>query len=221
MGTGLGGSIPQFNGGTMASVINNLYYSNRENALLKDKTFKPGYGVVKAGTLMAAVTADNELVPYTPDTVSTADQGRAFLLRDVSAATTLYVALEDSYRFAVGDTVVVGTSVPAYTDGGLITAIDRTTYPTQATITVTNAITATVANSAHLKIKAGSSGKFCTAYCVCDSDVFTGVGESAAGAVAPVILSNAIVYKNSVNNYDSTAASAMSLVVDGAHIVIK
>jgi len=221
MGTGLGGSTPQMNPGLMASVINELYYSNREAALLKDKVFKKGYGTVVAGTLMAAVTADAELVPYIPTTVSLSDQGRAFLLRDASAATTLYVAMEDSYRFTVGDDVIVGTSVPAYTDAGLITAIDRTTYPTQAVITVTNAVTATVANSAHLYIQAGASGKYCTAYCICDSDVYTGTGSDALGAIAPVIMSNAIVYKNAVSNYDAAAASAMSLVVDGAHIIVK
>lgn len=220
MVTGLGGSTPQMNQGGMLPGQKALFHSPREIALIKDKTIKPGFGVIKAGTVMATEVADGMLVPCAPTTVALTDASRVFLTQSVSG-TACYVPLAQSYRFVVGDEIVVADSDPTYTDGGAITAIDRTTYPNVAEITYTNTATATLAKSAHIYHKAGASGKFSTATFICDQDVFTGEGEDAAGANTSVVISNAILYLGALIGYDAAAASALGGSTDGAHVILK
>lgn len=223
---GFGGSTPQFQQGGMVPGAKALFFSLREIALIKSKTIKPGFGVVYSGTVMATTTADNELVPYVPDTVAVTDQGRSFVTADIAiAATVVRVLLADSYRFAVGDTVIVADNTPTYVDCGAITAIDRTTYAGQAAITVTTSPTPTVgmtvADMVHMYHKAGTAGKFCTASFIGDQDVFTGEGSTALGANTSVVISNAILYAAALVGYDATAATALGAVADGNHIILK
>lgn len=221
MAVGLGGSTPQMNQGGMLPGQKALFHSLREIALIKDKTIKAGFGVVKAGTVMAVDTLSGDLVPCAPTAVAVDDTQRVFLNASVTAAAIVFVPLEQSYRFAVGDVVIIGDNVPAYTDGGAITAIDRTTYAGQAEITFTNNATATLANQAYIYHKAGAAGKFSDAKWINDQDVFTGEGEDAQGANTSVVISNAILYAGALIGYDAAAATALGTVDDGAHVILK
>lgn len=221
MNPGLGGSTPQYNAGGMQPGQKALFHSLREIALIKDKTIRAGFGVVKAGTVMAVDTITGDLVPCAPTAVTIDDTQRVFLTASVSAAAIVYVPLAQSYRFAVADVVVIGDDVPAYTDGGAITAIDRTTYANMAEITFTNVATATIANNAHIYHKAGAAGKFSDAVWINDQDVFTGEGADAAGANTSVVISNAILYSAALIGYDAAAATALSSTSDGEHVILK
>lgn len=217
---GLGGSTPQFNTHGRVPGAKALFFSLREQALIKDKTIKPGYGMLTAGTIMATETG-GDLVPYCPVSVDYEDKGRAFLLQDVAAAAVLYMSIDDSWRFAVGDTLIVTDSAGTTTDGGAITAIDRDTYPNMATVTVTNNITATTANKASAHLDAGTAGNHSDATWILDQDVFTGTGEEAKGANASVVISNAILYLSALVGYDATAATSLGMVTDGPHVILK
>lgn len=221
MAVGQGGSTAQFNTGGMVPGVKALFHSPREIALIKDKTIKPGFGVVKAGTVMAVDTLSGDLVPCANTLVTQADAGRVYLAGSVTAAAIVLVPLAQSYRFAVGDVVVIGDNVPAYTDGGAITAIDRETYPGLAEITFTNNATATMANEANIYHKAGAAGKYSDAVWINDQDVFTGDDAQAAGANTSVVISNAVLYLNALIGYDAAAATALGGVTDGAHVILK
>lgn len=221
MAVGLGGSTPQMNQGGMLPGQKALFHSLREIALIKDKTVRAGFGVVKAGTIMAVDTISGDLVPCAPTAVAIDDTQRVFLTQSVTAAAIVYVPLEQSYRFAVGDVVIIGDDTPTYTDGGAITAIDRTTYANVAEITFTNNATAAVADNANIYHKAGSSGKYSDAVWINDQDVFTGEGEDAKGANTSVVISNAILYAGALIGYDAAAATALSTTDDGAHVILK
>ena len=218
---GLGGSTPQYNAGGMLPGQKALFHSLRDIALIKDKTVRAGFGVVKAGTVMAVDTTSGDLVPCAPTAVSIDDTQRVFLLAGVTAAAIVYVDKVKSYRFAVGDTIIVADDTPTYTDGGAITAIDRDSYTDMAEITFTNNATAAIADNAHIYHKAGTSGKYSTAVWINDQDVFTGEGEDAAGANTSVVISNAILYAGALIGYDAAAATALGTVDDGAHVILK
>ena len=224
MTVGMGGSSPQFRIGGRTIGPPPFYKSERDFALILDKTIKKGYGILPAGTILCEAVGDSNgsLVPYCPTAVAATDVGRAFLVADASS-TDLYTTIKDSYRFEVGDNVVGCDDTPNYTDLGAITAIDRTTHPNMAKITVTNALTATVADMANIYIKGGASGKFSDAKYILDSYVFTGDGEgdTPVGANAPVVVSNAILYKNMLPNLDTAAQTSLGATVDGKYVILK
>lgn len=91
-----------------------LYYSDPNAALKVPITIQAGYGQISMGTVLAknisAAGNENKLVPYNPTTVTGAEDapGRAYLVQSSGAtATDLYVTLDDSYKFAVGDDVII------------------------------------------------------------------------------------------------------------------
>ena len=180
-----------------------------------------------SGTVMATETVNGDLVPYAPAVASATDQARAFLTSDVSAAaTTLKVPIADSYKFAVGDEIVMhepDAGTPTYDDCGAITAIDVTTYPGIAEITFTNALAnpGTVANGANIYHKTAAASPYSAASFICDQDVFTGSEDTAMGANTSVVISNAILYKSALVGYDSAAATALGIVEDGNHAILK
>lgn len=220
-----------------------LYRSNRDIALLKDKTLGPGYGLLPAGTLLAenksAAGNTGLLVPYIMDDSTNVNDeqqcGVSWLVTDyVSGATDLYVTLSDSYRFKVGDDIIFGYNNSGSwgaTNGGAITAIDRTTYPNRAKISFTTGVSSasyTTANYAGCWVEASAtdSGKRSTAAYILDMDVDTGTGDDegrdAKGAVAPVLLSNAILNKGAICNYDTQGAvTDLGGVADGNDLIIK
>lgn len=215
------GSTPQFGQSGLTPGPKAVYHSNPDIALIKDKTIKAGFGAIAAGTIMAIETVNNQLVPCAPTAVDVLDNARVFLTATVTAAAIVFVPLDKSYRFAVGDEVVIADNVPAYTDGGAITAIDRDTYPGLAEITFTNVATATMANQANIYHKAGTATKLSLAAWICDQAVMTGEGVDALGANTSVVISNAMLYKSALVGYDAAAATALGMVEDGVHVILK
>lgn len=231
---GIGGDIPQMVRNPEGAGIKRLFFSQRDIALIKDKTCQAGYGVLKAGTVVACNASSGsanlgKLVPYvpvydTPVTFGTDSAiGAARMVADGSSG-HVYVSLEDSYKFAVGDEIVFeNASGEGPVDCGHISAIDRTTSTIWADITTEayTATNATVAKTAYVYVKSATSDPWSTAKFILDKDVNTGVGEEAQGALASVVISNAIVYTNSLVNMTAAAISALSAVQDGQHTIIK
>jgi hypothetical protein len=129
-----------------------LYYSDHLAALRFPVALQAGYGIVEAGQALAknlsAAGNKGKLLPYAPTTfVASIDPARAYLVADSGAtATELYVSMDDSYKFAVGDDVIINDNVTAAENLGAITAIDRTTESHRAKITVTTAVGGTSFN---------------------------------------------------------------------------
>jgi hypothetical protein len=230
---GLGGSIPQVVNNPEGAGIKKLFFSKRDIALIKDKTLAAGYGVLKAGTVLSKNTsaAGNAglLVPYVPVYGSQvaalntdAALGLAAMVANGSSG-HVYVSLNDSYKFVVGDQLYYqNTSGDGLVDCGVITAIDRTTSGIMADITCGAyvATNATVAKHAYVYVVSGSTPFSIAAY-ILDKDVDTGVGEDAVGALASVVISNAILYTTSLINCTAAAITSLGAVSDGQHIILK
>jgi hypothetical protein len=228
---GIGGSMPQMVRNAEQPGIKRLYFSQREIALIKDKTISAGYGVLKAGTILAtnlsAAGNKGQLVPYVPvfgkqvlgtDTA----KGIATLVQD-GVSGNFKVSVVDSYKFVVGDDLVVqNTTGDALTNIGAISAIDRTGDSRWVSITVPayTATNMTVAKGSYIFVEAGTT-PFSLATFMLDKDVDTGTGEEAVGALAPILISNAIVYSGSLVNATSEALTSLGAVQDGPHTIIK
>ncbi len=210
-----------------------IWYSRPEQALLKEITLQAGYGILRAGTPLAknasAAGGVYKYVPYaqtTPDSSDTS-QKSAFLVQDASG-TTLYVTMADSYKFSVGDDIILYDSDTKTTSAenlGAITEIDRTTYQHMAVITVTETVssTFTVANSAAIHVECGADNTNGYSDCagILATSVDTGTGENAKGAVASIILSNAILYEGMCEGIDAAAKTDISASSSGNLLVIK
>ena len=226
---GLGGSTPQMNRLPEVAGSKALFHSVRDIAIILDKTAKAGYGVIKQGTLCGVNSVDGKLVPYpTTDPTHSLTSGRAFIVTDLVNATKLvYVTVADSYKFAVGDSLIIDRNNATAQDPldlGAITAIDRTTAVNRATITVTTNITGanhTVANSASCYVKTDASTPWTKVIYVVDQDIDTGTGSDAKGANTSVVLSNAALYKFALTNYDAAALADLGGVVDGRLVILK
>lgn len=226
MPTGLGGSMPQLTRSGETPGSKALFHSIRDIALIKDKTVQGGYGALKSGTIMATNFVSGDLVPYTPAAFGIGDVSRAYLVTSfLTGADICYVTIGDSYKFAVGDSIVIANNVPLIDDsGGLILAIDRTSESHRAKITFTSVIavaTFTTALAACVYVKAGSASPFSIATFILDQDIFTGEGETALGANTSVVISNAILYTGSLVNFDSAAGTSLGTVSDGNHTILK
>lgn len=204
-----------------------LFYSNPEACLLLPVTLQAGYGVLKQGTAISkndsAAGNVGKYIPYDPTATITGDEdapGRAYLVQDSgTTATELYVTMNDSYKFKVGDDVIIIDDDTAAENLGAITAIDRTTVTHRAKITVTAATggtSFTVADFAYITVEG---------YDTCDGillqSVDTGTGADAQGALATMLLSNAILYNGMLTNVDSNARTDLSASVHGQYLVIK
>ena len=223
------GSTPQYNSGLPVPGQKRLYHSDPEFALIKDKTIQPGFGILTVGTVMATNAISGDLLPYVTDTHTDDGVGRAYGVADVASATNeFFCTIEDAFKFTIGDGLVLvrdNAGAADYHDGGAITAIDTTTETHRAKITFTTAIAAvttfSTANKVNAYTKTDAAGKFSKATWILDQDVDTGTGEKALGANCSVVISNAMLYKSSMVGYDSTAATAMSIIEDGQHLILK
>ena len=202
-----------------------LYWSEPEAALKIPITIAPGYGVLKMGQAIARNTSaagnGGLYVPYIEvdnfDGTEIA-AGRTYILVDGADNTTVVVRKEDSYRFVVGDNLFVIDRNTAAEDLGAITAIDRTSHPTRATITTTanNPSSMTVSEFAYVYV-AGAGA--CVG--IQEKSVTAGEGRTAAGANSVMIVSNAIVYKGMLVNLDNTARTAIGATHVGQFTIIK
>lgn len=225
---GLGGDIPQMNRMPEGRGSKPLFHSERDKSLIIDKTVLPGFGVLRIGTMMAKSVTTGFLVPYITTDHKDANIGRSYLISDaINTESTCRIRLEDSYKMAVGESLILvndNSGSPVYHDGGAIVSIDRTSSPVFATVTFTNALavaTFTVARSANCYIKSGTSGKYSTCTYVLDKDLDVGAGPYAKGGLTSVVLSNAILYLASLINYDAAAKNDLGAIEDGRFLILK
>jgi hypothetical protein len=211
-----------------------LYYSEPMAALKVPVTLQAGYGLLKIGTILAknlsAGVAGNKdkLVPYNPTTFTGAENhpGRAYLVADSgTTASVLYVSQDDSWKFKVGDDVIINDDTTTAENLGAITAIDRTTDLSRAAITVTTATggtSFTAARKAYLAIEAGdATNSYSDAVGILEKSVDTGTGVNAKGAVATLILGNCVVYEGLITNLDAAAKTDLSGTSFGQYMYIR
>ena len=230
--TGIRSSVPQMNRYPEGPGIKALFHSVRDIALILDKTVSAGYGYLKAGTVMATNISTGsgggygKLVPFVPlsgDVVLGGVSAIGISPVVLSSITDhVYVSLDDAYKYEVGDFLWADNdSDEGPISGGVISAIDVTTSTIYADITVAalTATNVTIAKKAYVYTMAGASGNNEATY-ILDKDVDTGVGEEALGALTSVVVSNCILYKNSLYNL-TTAAQTDLGVVDGRFFIMK
>jgi len=205
-----------------------LYYSDEQAALKVPITLQAGYGKLEAGMALAkngsaSATRLGRFIPYDPDATITGAEnapGRAYLVQSSgTSATDLYVTIDDSYKFAVGDDVYISDDTTTAENLGAITAIDRTTYSHMAKITVTVATggtSFTTARFAHLTVEG-----FNTCVGILEKTVDTGEGSTANGALATMILGNCVLYTGSLLNLDANARTDLSATQIGIYTYIK
>lgn len=233
--TDIRSNMPQMNRYPEVKGIKPLFHSVRDIALILDKTVQGGYGYLKAGTVMAvnasAAGGKGLLVPYVPyahdvELGANSALGIAPFVKD-GLTSHVYVSILDSYKFVVGDELAlqnVQNDLSPVTSGAII-SFDRTTSPLWADITVTTAYTATeitLAHQAYARIVTGSGGELTTPAYILDKDIDTGYGPEALGALTSVVVSNCILYKNSLINMTTEAIAALTgSVVDGRFFIMK
>jgi len=210
-----------------------LYYSSPEAALKVPITIQAGYGVLKMGTMMAknisalATGGKNKLIPYNPTTVTGVEfaPGRAYLVQDTGGAVnSIYVTLEDSYKFSVGDDLIINDNVTSAENLGAITEIDRTTYTNRAVITFTVATggtSFTTARFAYVACEAGVANAYADAVGILEKSVDTGTGPDAQGALATLILGNCVVFTGMLTNMDDAAIDDVSAAEFGNYTYIR
>ncbi len=223
--------IPQMQRGVQKD-YKRLYYSNPEAALKVPITIMAGYGPLEQGTAMAinisAAGKAGLLVPYNP-TLFTGNgyhPGRVYLVAEGTNATyVVYVSMDDSYKFTVGDDIIINDDTTARENLGVITAIDRTTDVTRAKITFTAAIGGTaftVARKAYVAIEAGVAGNnYSDCVGLLEKSVHAGIGSRAEGALATLIIGNAVLYDGLLTNFDAAAKVDLSASTFGQFIYIK
>ncbi len=212
-----------------------LFYSSPANALMRDVTIAAGYGVLKAGTPLALnVSAGGnkgKYVPYcmtAPNSGDPTQKGNAFILQDGAANAYAYVTINDSYKFVVGDDLIAyetGLATTNAVEMGAIVTIDRTTYVHMAVITATSNMGTSVdvadSGAVHVECGADSSNGFSDCAGILANTVDTGTGEHAQGALAPMIISNAILYEGMCEGLDAAAKTDISASSNGNLLVIK
>lgn len=226
------GSKPQQNDLGQVPGLRPLYYSKPEIALLTDVTVRRGYGELSVGTVLCrTLSANGECVPYTPDAHTTAHSTRMPALANIaSGAAVITISEADSFKLAVGDTLVVahnnaGTLVSI--DGGLIISIG-TTGATRV-VTFTNAVgTAnfTTANVAHCYVASTAAvvanAKNVMPFCITDRPIDTGTGTNAVGALVSAVMSNAILMKDMIQEYEaSMLTTGLSGFINRRHLVLR
>ena len=225
-----GGDIPHVLHGVQKD-YKRLYYSDHMAALRVPVTLQAGYGVVEQGSalsknLSAASGRAGRLLPYAATTFpASIDAARAYLV--ANSGTTdkfVYVSMEDSYKFAVGDDVIINDNTTSAENKGAITAIDRTSENHRAKITFTTAIGGTAfttARYAYIMVEAGdSSNNYSDCVGILEKSVDTGSGQYAQGAVATLILGNVVLYEGCLVNMDSAAKTDLSASSFGQYLYI-
>ncbi|MFH1742632.1 MAG: hypothetical protein ABIH23_26810 [bacterium] len=211
------GDIPHVVNGLESGYGEIFAYDSGKSALVyPNASIMAGFGVLKAGQAIAlngsAAGNYGKFMPYNPE--STADgatlaPARIRILQDGADGTSVYVDLDASYALAVGDDLYAIDSNTTAQDLGAITAIDRTTYyyARMALITTTSNLPSTIAVSTFGYVVVEG-------YDVCKgiltASVNTGWGENAKGAVAPILLKNAILNTGMLTNVDSAARTDLS-----------
>jgi len=152
---GIGGSIPQMTRMPDQPGGKPLFHSVRDIALILDKTFKAGYGVLKIGTLMSECSITGNLYPYPQADADTNDtNAKAYLVASAgSAATVLYVGIEDSYKFQVADELILDGSGAGTTE--VQSLVCATPWATSSVYTLTHGTTELVGTMGETQTLAG------------------------------------------------------------------
>lgn len=217
---------PQVNYGLQED-YKRLYYSDPMAALKVPVSIMGGYGIIKMGTAMSlngsAAGQRGKLFPYDPSAAPTGTlnrQAAAFLVADSgTTATVLYVTLEDSYKFAIGDDLFIEDDTTTAENLGAVTAIDRTTYANRAAITVSTATGGTSFTTARFAYLAVEGYTTCVG--ILEKTVDAGIIVSAKGALATLILGNCVLYNGSLTNFDAAALTDLSGTAFGQYTYIK
>jgi len=209
-----------------------MYHSDPMAALKVPVTIQAGYGLLKMGQVLAlnesAGGGVGTLVPYNPTSFTGAEDhpGRAYLV--ANSGTTdkyVYVTMNDSYKFVVGDDLIINDDTTSAENLGAITAIDRSTYPHMAKITFTASIGGTAfttARFAYVCVEAGdNTNNYSDAVGILEKSVNTGVGANAKGAIATLVLGNCVVHEGVLRNMDSAAKTDLSAASFGQFLYIR
>jgi len=225
------GDKPQVNRG-FESDYRQLFYSQSDIALILNKTVQAGYGLLPTGTVMAEPTVSGELVPYPMVAFSGEDftdsKHAAYmpLVLDGTSDDWIYVSNADARKVRVGQSLALAyyNSDYVYVDLGAVTGITFDSGVNgRAKIAVTNDPTtgATVARQAAAYVKTDTSSPYAKAKFILDKGIDTGVGSNALGALTSVVMSNAVLYKGSMPNYDSAAKTDLSAEETGQFVILK
>ena len=226
---GLGGSIPQHTiTGHTVFKYKRLYKSLREIALLRDKTFRAGYGVLEIGTVLAVDNNTGDCYPYIPDAVSRNDVGRIFLIANNDTNANLVVDYYESFKLRVGDVIKVNDDGSVGAEDGEIDSITRNVAAGTATITLTGATGGayTVANDANIYLKGDGAGgaalKGSNAAYILEMEVDTGGGPDAKGGLGSVLMSNAVIYQDACVNMDGQARTDLgNVTADTPYYIVR
>lgn len=196
----------------LSSDAKRLYFSEPKAARKIPRTVQAGYGILPHGLIMGLNTSaagnKGKLVPYDPAAVTGNEFApcRAYLIADSGTANnTVEVSLADSYKFAIGDDVILNDSTVTAENLGAITSIVRNSF--KAVITVTANIGATAFTTAHFAYITVEGAN--TAVGILEKSVDTLSGEDALDANTTMILGNAVLYAGVIPNIDAAAATAL------------
>jgi hypothetical protein len=218
------GDSPNMLYGPMQTDYRRLFYSDEAVVLQVPIQMSAGYGILKAGTAIAKNTSNlttgnkGKFFPYSPSTISGVEEApaRAYLVQDSGAATNLlYVKLDDSYKFKVGDDLMIIDNTTSGENLGAITAIDRTTYTHMAKITTTTNVGGTSFTTARFAFVAAEGYDACVG--ILGKSVDTGTGVNAVGAGATMLLKNYVLYTAGLTNVDAAAVVDLSLSTIGLY----
>ena len=209
-----------------------LYFSNPQAALKVPITLMAGYGWIEQGTMLAknlsAAGKAGMILPYNPTSFTGAEvhPGRAYIVADTHITTPdVYVTMDDSYKFNVGDDLILNDNTTTAENLGAITAIDRTSEPHRAKITATTNIGGTAfttARKAYVCVEAGTAGNlYSDCVGILEKTVDTGLGINAKGAVATLIWGNCVLYEGMLTNIDAAAKTDISASSFGQYLMIR
>jgi hypothetical protein len=197
----------------LSSDAKRLYFSEQKAARKIPCTISKGFGILEHGIILAKNTSagtTGKLIPYNPTTITGVEvaPGRAYLVADSGTVNKLVeVTIADSYKFAVGDDLMLVDDTTAVENLGAIASIDRT-LAHKAIITVAINIGATaftVARFAFVYVEGAD-----VAIGVLEKSVDTLSGEDAKDANATLILGNAVLYQGVCGNLDAAALTDLS-----------
>jgi len=211
--------------------LKRLFYSDPTRAFAKVITIPPGYGVVKAGAVMAKISEGgdriDQYIPYSPfDSTGMAAAltnvwGLAYLTAAPGSGSEAQVTMDDSWKFRVNDYLTSSDDDQGNEDLGQISAIDRTTYAHIAAITVGGSFDSeTLANGAAITIQSSSGTPYVDAVGILKGTVDTGIGEDAKGGIGVLVIKNAMLYVNSLYNYNADVLTDLGGSVDGRYLII-
>ena len=205
-----------------------LYYSEPMAALKVPVTLQAGFGQLDMGTALAKHTSASgeytgRMFPYDPTASITGAEtapGRAYLVSNSGTTDKfVYVTIDDSYKFKVGDDVIINDDTTSAENVGAVTAIDRTTYTHMAKITFTTAIGGTAFTTARFAYLTLEGYDTCAG--ILEKSVDTGTGKNAKGALATLILGNCVLYTGTLLNVDSAARTDISATQFGNYTYIR